>query len=37
MGVVGMKIPARGRIFKDGAITTIKPPLRYVLSLPISP
>lgn len=36
MGVIGMKIPARGRIFKDGAITTIKPPLRYVLSLPIS-
>lgn len=36
MGVIGMKIPARGRLFKEGAITTIKPPLRYVLSLPIS-
>ena len=36
MGVIGMKIPARGRIFKDGAITSIRPPLRYVLSLPIS-
>ncbi|MCU0257380.1 MAG: aldo/keto reductase [Vicinamibacterales bacterium] len=36
MGVIGMKIPARGRIFKEGAITSIRPPLRYVLSLPIS-
>jgi hypothetical protein len=36
MGVIGMKIPARGRLFKEGAITTIEPPLRYVLSLPIS-
>lgn len=36
LAVIGMKIPARGRIFRDGAITSIKPPLRYVLSLPIS-
>ena len=36
MGVIGMKIPARGRIFKEGAITSIKDPMRYVLTLPVS-
>lgn len=36
MGVIGMKIPARGRIFKPGGITSIKDPMRYVLTLPVS-
>ena len=36
MGVIGMKIPARGRIFKPEGINGIKGPLTYVLSLPVS-
>lgn len=36
MGVIGMKIPARGRLFKPDGISTIKGPLTYVLSLPVS-
>jgi len=36
MGVIGMKVPARGRIFKPEGIQGIKGPLTYVLSLPVS-
>lgn len=36
MGIIGMKIPARGRIFHEGGITTMKPAMRYVLTLPVS-
>lgn len=36
MGVIGMKIPARGRIFREGGITTMKQAMTYVLSLPVS-
>jgi hypothetical protein len=36
MGIIAMKIPGRGRLFKEGGITTIKPSLEYVLSLPVS-
>jgi aryl-alcohol dehydrogenase-like predicted oxidoreductase len=36
MGVIGMKIPARDRLFKPGGITSIKGPMTYVLSLPVS-
>jgi uncharacterized protein len=36
MGVIGMKIPARGRIFRPDGISGIKGPLTYVLSLPVS-
>jgi uncharacterized protein len=36
MGVIGMKIPARGRIFRQDGITAIGGPLTYVLSLPVS-
>ncbi|HEY3384426.1 MAG TPA: aldo/keto reductase [Vicinamibacterales bacterium] len=36
IGVIGMKIPARGRIFKPDGITSIKGPLTYVMSLPVS-
>ncbi len=36
MGIVGMKIPARDRIFAHGGIITIKEAMDYVMSLPIS-
>jgi uncharacterized protein len=36
MGVIGMKIPARDRLFKPDGITSIKGPMTYVLSLPVS-
>lgn len=36
MGVVGMKIPARDRIFSHGGIITIKEAMEYVMSLPVS-
>jgi hypothetical protein len=36
MGVIGMKIPARGRIFRTGGITSIKDAMYYVLSQPVS-
>lgn len=36
MGVIGMKIPARGRIFKDGGITTMKDALTWTMSQPVS-
>jgi aryl-alcohol dehydrogenase-like predicted oxidoreductase len=36
MGVIGMKIPARGRIFRDGGITSMKDAMDWVLSQPVS-
>lgn len=36
MGIVGMKIPARGRIFREGGITSMATAMRYVLTLPVS-
>ena len=33
MGVIAMKIPARGRVFRDGGITTMKDAMSYVLTL----
>jgi aryl-alcohol dehydrogenase-like predicted oxidoreductase len=36
MAVIGMKIPARGRIFREGGITTMEQAMRYVLTLPVS-
>lgn len=33
MGVIGMKIPARGRLFREGGITSMKDAMSYVLSL----
>jgi len=36
VGVIGMKIPARDRLFKPDGITSIKGPMTYVLSLPVS-
>jgi uncharacterized protein len=36
MGVIGMKIPARDRLFKPDGITSIRGPMTYVLTLPVS-
>ncbi|MCK7517160.1 MAG: hypothetical protein MZV64_05280 [Ignavibacteriales bacterium] len=36
MGIVGMKIPARDRIFSHGGIITMKEAMEYVMSLPVS-
>ena len=36
MGIIAMKIPARGRLFAEGGVTTMEQALRYVLTLPIS-
>jgi len=36
MGVIAMKIPARGRIFKDGGLTSMKEALTWTFSQPIS-
>jgi aryl-alcohol dehydrogenase-like predicted oxidoreductase len=36
MGVIGMKIPARDRLFRDGAVNTMKDAMGYVLTLPVS-
>lgn len=36
MGIIGMKIPARGRIFRQDGITTMEQAMRYVLTLQVS-
>jgi len=36
MGIIGMKIPARDRIFDHGGIITMKEAMNYTMSLPIS-
>jgi predicted aldo/keto reductase-like oxidoreductase len=36
MGIVGMKIPARDRIFDNGGIITMKEAMDYVMTLPVS-
>lgn len=36
MGVIAMKIPARGRLFRDGGITSMKDAMRYVMTQPVS-
>jgi hypothetical protein len=36
IGIVGMKIPARDRIFSNGGIITMKEAMDYVLTLPVS-
>jgi len=36
LGVIAMKIPARGRIFKDGGLTSMKEALTWTMSQPIS-
>lgn len=36
MGVIGMKIPARGRIFRDGGLTSMREAMHWVLTQPVS-
>jgi len=36
MGVIAMKIPARGRIFQDGGLTSMREALTWTFSQPIS-
>jgi aryl-alcohol dehydrogenase-like predicted oxidoreductase len=36
MGIIGMKVVARGRIFREGGLTSMEQAMRYVLTLPIS-
>jgi len=36
MGVIAMKIPARGRIFREGGLTSMAEALRWTMSQPIS-
>ncbi|HEX9658283.1 MAG TPA: aldo/keto reductase [Bacteroidota bacterium] len=36
MGIIGMKVPARGRIFREKGISTMKTAMLYVLTLPVS-
>jgi hypothetical protein len=36
LGVIGMKIPARGRLFRDGGVTSMRDAMHYVLTLPVS-
>ncbi len=36
MGVIGMKIPARGRMFRPDGLTSMKDAMHYVLSKPVS-
>jgi uncharacterized protein len=36
MGVIAMKLPSRGRIFREGGITSIRQSMSWVLSQPVS-
>ncbi len=36
MGVIAMKIPARGRLFRPDGVNTMKDAMSYVLTLPVS-
>jgi aryl-alcohol dehydrogenase-like predicted oxidoreductase len=36
MGVIGMKIPARGRIFRDGGLSSMREAMHWVLTQPVS-
>jgi len=36
IGIIGMKIPAKNRIFDNGGIITMKEAMSYTLSLPVS-
>jgi predicted aldo/keto reductase-like oxidoreductase len=36
LGIIGMKIPARGRLLRDDGVRSMKDAMRYVLSLPVS-
>lgn len=36
MGIIGMKIPARGRLLRADGVATMRDAMRYVLTLPVS-
>jgi predicted aldo/keto reductase-like oxidoreductase len=36
MGIIGMKVPSRGRVFREGGIETMRQAMGYVLTLPVS-
>lgn len=36
MGIIAMKVPARGRLFREGGITSMKDAMSYVLTHPVS-
>jgi aryl-alcohol dehydrogenase-like predicted oxidoreductase len=36
LGIIGMKVPAIGRIFQPGGVTTMRQAMSYTLSLPVS-
>jgi len=36
MGIIAMKIPARGRLLRPDGVATMKDAMRYVLTLPVS-
>lgn len=36
LGIIGMKVPARGRIFNNAGITSMRQAMRYVLTQPVS-
>ncbi len=36
IGIIGMKVPARGRIFEKGGIISMEEAMNYTLSLPVS-
>jgi len=36
MGILGMKVPSRGHIFRSDGITSMEQAMRYVLTLPVS-
>ena len=36
LGIIAMKIPARGRMFRAGGVTTMKDAMSYTLSQPVS-
>ena len=36
MGIIGMKVPARGRIFRAGGLRSMREAAGYVWSLPVS-
>jgi aryl-alcohol dehydrogenase-like predicted oxidoreductase len=36
LGIIAMKIPARGRVFREGGLTTMQDAMSYVLTFPVS-
>jgi aryl-alcohol dehydrogenase-like predicted oxidoreductase len=36
LGIIAMKIPARGRMFREGGVTSMKDAMSYVMTYPVS-